>query len=105
MPDLLLSTLRLPLSPQETVANLTGLGRDFVADFAVAVADFAAVALAAMLDATVDSEFSTQPTVQRIVVDPSHAGPAATFLTQASELSHVAAQPELQYQSINAPVP
>ena len=47
--------------------------RDFVADSAVVVADFAVVALAAMLDATVDSEFSTQPIVQRTVLDPSHA--------------------------------
>ena len=47
MPDLLLPTLLLPLSAQETVASLTRLGRDLVADFAV-------VALAAMLDATVD---------------------------------------------------
>ena len=37
------------------------------------VADFAFVALAAMLDATVDSEFSTQAAVQRTVLDPSHA--------------------------------
>ena len=38
----------------------------------VVVVDFAVVALAAMLDATVDSEFSTQPIVQRAVLDPSH---------------------------------
>ena len=49
------------------------LRRDFVADFAVVVADFAVVALAAMLDATVDSEFSTQTAVQRTVLHPSHA--------------------------------
>ena len=73
MLDLLRPTLPLPLSAQETVANLTRLGRDFVADFAVVVADFAVVALAAMLDATVDSEFSTQPAVQRTVLHPSHA--------------------------------
>ena len=66
MLDLLRPTLPLPLSAQETVASLTRLGRDLVADFAV-------VALAAMLDATVDSESSTQPIVQRAVLDPSHA--------------------------------
>ena len=65
MLDLLRPTLLLSLSAQETVANLTRLGRDLVADFAV-------VALAAMLDATVDSEFSTQAAVQRAVLDPSH---------------------------------
>ena len=65
-PDLLRPTLLLPLSAQETVASLTRLGRDLVADFAV-------VALAAMLDATVDAESSTQPNVQRAVLDPSHA--------------------------------
>ena len=64
--DLLRPTLPIPLSAQETVASLTRLGRDLVADFAV-------VALAAMLDATVDSESSTQPIVQRAVLDPSHA--------------------------------
>ena len=64
MLDLLRPTLPIPLSAQETVANLTRLGRDLVADFAV-------VALAAMLDATVDSEFSTQPIVQRTVLVPS----------------------------------
>ena len=42
-------------------------------------------------DATENLESSTQPAVQR--VDPFSRGPAATFLTQASELSHVAAQP------------
>ena len=47
--DLLRLTLPLPLSAQGTGANLTRLRRDLVADFAV-------VALAAMLDATVDSE-------------------------------------------------
>ena len=73
MLDLLRPTLTLPLSAQEPVAYLTRLGRDFVADFAVVVADFSVVALAAMLDATVDSESSTQPAVQRIVLDPSHA--------------------------------
>ena len=51
---------------QETVANLTRLERDLAADFADE-------ALAAMLDATVDSESSTQPAVQRAVLDPSHA--------------------------------
>ena len=61
MLDLLRPALPLSLSAQETVGNLTRLGRDFVADFAV-------VALAAMLDATVDSEFSTQPAVQRTVL-------------------------------------
>ena len=65
MLDLLRPTLPLPLSAQGTVANLTRLGRDLVADFAV-------VALAAMLDATVDSESSTKPAVQRAVLDPSH---------------------------------
>ena len=45
------------------MASLTRLGRGLVADFAV-------VALAAMLDATVDSESSTQPAVQRVVLDP-----------------------------------
>ena len=86
---LVLDLLRLPrphpLSAQGTVANLTRLGRD-------RVADFAAVALAAMLDATVGSVSSTQPAVQRVVLDPFSRGPAVTFLTQASELSHVAAQ-------------
>ena len=86
MLDLLRLTLPLPLSAQETVANLKRLGRDLVADFAV-------VALAAMLDATVGSESSTQSAVQRVVLDPFSRGPAVTFLTQASELSHVAAQP------------
>ena len=43
----------------------------FVADSAVVVADFAAIAPAATLDATVDSEFSTQPIVQRTVLVPS----------------------------------
>ena len=78
MLDLLRPTLLIPLSAQETVANLTKHERDFVADSAVVVADsavvvadFAVVALAAMLDATV--EFSTQPIVQRAVLDPSHA--------------------------------
>ena len=61
MLDLLRPTLPLPLSAQETMANLTRLGR---------VDDFAVVALAAMLDATVDSESSTQPAVQRVVLDP-----------------------------------
>ena len=64
--DLLRPTLLLPLSAQATVASLTRLGRDLVADFAV-------VALAAMIDATADSESSTQPIVQRAVPDPSHA--------------------------------
>ena len=86
MLDLLRLTLTLPLSAQGTVANLTRLGRDLVADFAV-------VALAAMLDATADSESSNQPAVQRVVLDPFSRGPTVTFLTQASELSHVAAQP------------
>ena len=66
MLDLLRPTLPLPLSAQGTVSNLTRLGRDLVADFVVD-------ALAAMLDATVDSESSTQPAVQRAVLDPSHA--------------------------------
>ena len=83
---LLRLTLPHPLSAQGTVASLTWLGRDLVADFAV-------VAFAAMLDATVDSESSSQPAVQRAVLDPFSHGPAVTFLTQASELSHVAAQP------------
>ena len=83
--DLLRPTLLLPLSVQGSVASLTRLGRDLVADFAV-------VALAAMLDATVDSESSTQP----INCATSCSGsisrdPPITFLTQASELSHVAA--------------
>ena len=76
--DLLRLTLPLPLSAQGTVANLTRLGRDLVADFAV-------VALAAMLDASVDSESSSQPAVQRVVLDPFSRGPAVTFLTQASD--------------------
>ena len=67
------NTAAIPLSAQGTGASLTRLGRDFVADFAVVVADFAVVALAAMLDATVDSESSTQAIVQRAVLDPSHA--------------------------------
>ena len=61
--DLLLPTLPHPLFAQGTVASLTGLGRDLVADFAV-------VALAATLEVTVDSESSTQPAVQRVVLDP-----------------------------------
>ena len=48
------------------VESLTWLGRDLVDEFAV-------VALAAKLDATVDSESSTQRTVQRAVLDPLHA--------------------------------
>ena len=53
--DLLLLTRRPhSLSTQSTVASLTRLGRHLVADFAV-------VALAAMLDATVGSVSSTQP--------------------------------------------
>ena len=47
--DLLRPTLLLTLSAQGTVTSLTRDGRDLVADFAV-------VALAAMLDATVDSK-------------------------------------------------
>ena len=86
MLDLLWLTLPHPLFAQGTVANLKRLGRDLVADFAV-------VALAATLDATVDSESPTQPAVQRVVLDPSSRGLAVTFLTQASELSQVAAQP------------
>ena len=62
--ELLRPTLLLPLSAQGTVASLTKLGRDLVADFAV-------VALDAMLDATVDSEFSTRPFEQRTVLVPS----------------------------------
>ena len=46
------------------------MGRSLVADFAVVVADFAVVALAATLDVTVDSESATQPAVQRVVLDP-----------------------------------
>ena len=91
MLDLMRLTLLLPLSAQGTVANLTRLGRDLVADFAV-------VALAAMLDAAVDSESSTQPAVQRVVLDPFSRGPAENFLTQASELSHVAAPPVFPIQ-------
>ena len=53
--------------------------------------DFAVVALAATLDVTVDSESSTQPAVQRVLLDPFSRGPAVTFLAEASELSHVAA--------------
>ena len=64
--DLLRPTRLLPLSAQGTVSSLKRLGRDLVADFAV-------VALAAVLDATVDSESSTQPIVQQAVLDPSHA--------------------------------
>ena len=60
---LLRPTLPIPLFAQETVTNLTRLGFDFVADSAVVRADFAAVAPAPTLDATVDSEFSTQPFV------------------------------------------
>ena len=60
------------------MASLTRLGRNLVADFAV-------VALAAMLDATVDSESATSCSGSI-----SH-DPPITFLTQASELSHVAA--------------
>ena len=71
---------------QGTVANVTRLGRDLVADFAV-------VALATTLDATCGSESSTQPAVQRVVLDPFSRGPAVTFRAQASELSHVAAHP------------
>ena len=84
--DLLLPTRPHPLSAQGTVTSLTRLGRDLVADFAV-------VALVAMLDATVGSVSSTQPAVQRVVLDPFSRGPAGTFLAQASELSHVAAHP------------
>ena len=84
MLDLLRLTLPHPLSVQGTVASLTRLGRDLVADFAV-------VALAATLDALVGSESSTQPAVQRVLLDPFSRGPTVTFLAQASELSHVAA--------------
>ena len=63
MLDLMRLTLPHPLFAQGTVASLTKLGRDHVADLAV-------VALAATLDATVDSESSTQPAVQRVVLDP-----------------------------------
>ena len=86
MLDLLRLTRSHPLSAQGTVASLTRLARDLVADFAV-------VALAAMLDATVGSVSLTQPAVQRVVLDPFSRGPPVTFLTQASELSHVAAHP------------
>ena len=86
MLDLLRLTLPDPLFAQGIVAILTRLGRGLVADFAV-------VALAATLDVTVDSESSTQPAVQRVVLDPFSRGPAVTFLAQASELSHVAAHP------------
>ena len=63
MLDLLRLTLPHPLFAQGTVASLTRLRRGLVADFAV-------VALAATLDVTVDSESSTQPAVQRVVLDP-----------------------------------
>ena len=69
MLDLLRLTLPHPLSARGTVASLTKLGRDLVADFAV-------VALAATLDATVGSVSSTQPAVQRVVLDPFSRGPA-----------------------------
>ena len=92
---LVLDVLRLtrphPLSAQRTVASLTRLGRDLVADFTV-------VAHAATLDATVGSVSSTQPAVQQLVLDPFSRGPALTFLTQASELSHDAAPSNSQYQ-------
>ena len=63
MLDLLRLTLPHPLFAQGTVASLTRLGRDLVADFAV-------VALAATPDVIVDSESSTQPAVQRVFLDP-----------------------------------
>ena len=47
-----------------------GLDEALLLDFAVVVADFAVVALAATLDVTVDSESATQPAVQRVVLDP-----------------------------------
>ena len=93
--DLLLPTRPHPLSAHRTVANLTRLGQDLVADIAV-------VALAAMLDVTVGSVSSTEQAMQRVVLDPFSRGPAVTFLTQASELSHVAAHP---IPTIKAPLP
>ena len=99
MLDLLRLTLPDPLFAQGIVAILTRLGRGLVADFAV-------VALAATLDVTVDSESSTQPAVQRVVLDPFSRGPAVPTTKKKpqddsvcfcfrkdSELSHVAAHP------------
>ena len=65
MLDLLRLTRPHPLSAQRTVANLTRLGRDLVAVFAV-------VSLVATVDATVGSDSSTHQLCNELFWIHSH---------------------------------
>ena len=79
--DLLRLTLPHPLFAQGTVASLTRLGRGLVADFAV-------VALAATLDATVGCESSTQPALQRLSHVAAHTAILNTNDQRSATMFH-----------------